>query len=81
MLGTQIKRLLRSESFLSLTDSSTTYCTLKSHKVSKDMVERVHVTPVVQPSFYEATRILYLHNKTKNLNYLNYFMSLLTSEL
>ncbi len=43
----------------------------KVQKGSKDIVKIVHVTSVVQPSFYEATRILFLH-KEKQQSKLKY---------
>ncbi len=35
-------------------------------KGSKDIVKIVHVTSVVQPSFYEAARIIFVHKENKD---------------
>ncbi len=47
--------LMKSESSLTLHRQGTT--TIKAQKGSKGIIEIVHVTSVVQPSFYEATRM------------------------
>ncbi len=49
--------LMKSESFLTLHRQQSSYTG------NKDIVKLVHVTSVVQPSFYEATRILFVHKE------------------
>ncbi len=66
---TQIKILLmKSESFLDLQRQQRNLNVLWPRKVvrSQDIVKSVHVTSVVQPQFYEATRILFVHKQSKN---------------
>ncbi len=44
--------------------------TIKTPKHSKDIGKTVHVTSVVQPSFYEATRIIFVHKENKNNDFI-----------
>ncbi len=46
----------------------------KAPKGSKDIVKIVHLTSVVQPEFYEATRILFVCKENKN-NFIQQFFS------
>ncbi len=57
IFGTQIKIfLMKSESFLT---------TFKAEKASKDISKIVHMTSMVQPYFYKATRILFVFKENK----------------
>ncbi len=47
----------------------------KDQKGSKDIVKIVHVTSVVQPYCYEATRILFVCNENKNKEFYDFFSS------
>ncbi len=47
----------------------------KDQKGSKDIVKIVHVTSVVQPYCYEATRILCVCNENKNKEFYDFFSS------
>ncbi len=40
--------------------------TVKAQKRSKDIIKIIHVTSVVKPQFYEATRILFVYEENKN---------------
>ncbi len=54
-------------------DSNAT-TTFKTQKVGKDIVKIVHVTSVVQHSFYEATIMLFLCKENKNDNFNQQFI-------
>ncbi len=61
---------MKSESFLTCIDSNTTDH-VQGQKGGKDIVKIVHVTSVVQPfKYYEATRIIFVHKKTKNNDFI-----------
>ncbi len=47
--------------------------TFKAQKGSKDIVKIFHVTSVVQPLFYEASRIFYVRKEIKN-NFIQQFL-------
>ncbi len=49
--------------------------TIKVQKRSKDIIKIIHVTSVVQPLFYEAQRILFVHKQIKNNNFIQQFVS------
>ncbi len=69
IFGTQIKIFfMKSESFMTLHR-------VKAQKGSKDIVKIVHVTSVVQPSFYEATRILFVSKEKKSNDFIQQFLS------
>ncbi len=53
---------MKSESSLSSIDSNGPN-TVNAQKRSKDIGKMVHVTSVVQPSFYEDTRILFVQKE------------------
>ncbi len=55
-------------------DSKDPY-TVKAQKRSKEIIKIVHVTSVVQPVFYEATRILFVRKKKQNNEYIQQFIS------
>ncbi len=50
-------------------DSNAT-TTIKAQKSGKDIVKIVHVTSVVQPYIYEATRLLFVHKEKINNNFI-----------
>ncbi len=58
---------MKSESFLILHIDSNITDIFKAQKDIKDIIKIIHVTSVVQPQFYEATRILFVQKKTKIL--------------
>ncbi len=47
---------------------------IEVHKRNKDIIKIVHVTSVVQPYFFEATRILFVSKENKN-NFIQQFVS------
>ncbi len=51
-------------------DSNETGTHFKAQKRSKDIVKIVHVTSLVQPEFYETTRILSVHKENKNNDFI-----------
>ncbi len=48
---------------------------IKAQKHSKDIIKIIHVTSVVQPSFYEATRIPFVRKENKNKDFIQQFVS------
>ncbi len=68
--NTKYDILMKSESFLSCIDSNAT-TTFKGQKGSKDIIKIFHVTSVVQPYIFEATRILFVRNENKNNDLFN----------
>ncbi len=54
-------------------DSNAT-TTFKAQKRCKDIVKIFHVTSVVQPYIYEATRILFVHKENKNNKFIQQFL-------
>ncbi len=65
---------MHSESSLTLPYRKDPY-TVKAQKRSKEIIKIVHVTSVVQPVFYEATRILFVRKKPQNNEYIQQFVS------
>ncbi len=60
--------LIKSESSLTLHRQQCNCNFLRSRNVArKDIRKLVHVTSVVQPQFYQATRILFVHKKVKTI--------------
>ncbi len=46
----------------------------KAQKVIEDIIKTVHVTSVVQPYFYEATIILFVHKENNNKDFIQRFL-------
>ncbi len=77
IIGTQIRKLIyfwwNPRAFWPCIDINTTD-TFKAQKGSKDIIKIVHVTSVVQPLFYKATRILFVGEENKNNNFIQQFL-------
>ncbi len=66
---------MKSESFLTLHRQQCNWNVPRSRN-SKDIVKIVHVTSVVQPQFYEAMRILFVHKENKNNKFIQQYLLL-----
>ncbi len=64
---------MKSDSFLILHRQQATE-TYKAQKCSKDVVKIVHLSSVVQHSFYAATRILLVRKENKNNDFIQQFL-------
>ncbi len=49
--------------------------TIKAQKCSKEIFKIIHVTSVVQPWLYKASRILFVCKENKNKNFIQQFVS------
>ncbi len=73
IFGTQIKIFFDEIRELSDLESNATD-TFKAQKGSNNINKIVHVKSVVQPQFYKATRLLFVHKENKNNNYIQQFI-------